>query len=580
MAKRLTLAEQLAQINEPAPQDFDPEDSYATYNHERRKGGDEDEDAGAADGNNEAAAAARADYVDVGESKLRKRGEAVLDSKYQGKKGSRADLYAFSDNEDEDEEDEAGMDKELAELLNGAEEDEDEEDEEGEGYESEGGDFEDLEGEEDVSAFKPGGAGDFADDDDDEEDEEEEDEEEDAPKKKAVPAAKESKVRVSKDDRAMVKQLKQAASADVEKGRDVKKQLAFSDSLLSSRIALQKAVQASNALPTHASQPPASAWFEADEEVKEELEELWKEMVGCSEELFALRKDLLTTNESLPFTSDFGSSRKRKRAAAADGGDEDARSEWLEATMRDLGEVEKILDPFLRTTVTKWSDKVLAASGLSLGKSSSSKFKAVNQNAMQQIDHALSASTGERERLVKRTRVRRTTEGVGATVLGKREKAEQQGGDVLAPLEGEEGREKAVKEVDVECFDDSDWYGQVLRDLVESRMLDLDDSTLTQLRQASALARGKKVKKVVDTRASKGRKIRYHVHEKAQNFMIPVEAGHWHDEQIDELFASLLGRSFPQANGAAGKEALDPALDHVAGQKAGEIEVGSLRLFA
>lgn len=48
---------------------------------------------------------------------------------------------------------------------------------------------------------------------------------------------------------------------------------------------------------------------------------------------------------------------------------------------------------------------------------------------------------------------------------------------------------------------------------------------MTQLRQATALARGKKVKKQVDTRASKGRKIRYHVHEKAQNFMIPIEAG-------------------------------------------------------
>ena len=51
---------------------------------------------------------------------------------------------------------------------------------------------------------------------------------------------------------------------------------------------------------------------------------------------------------------------------------------------------------------------------------------------------------------------------------------------------------------------------------------------MTQLRHATALARGKKVKKVVDTRASKGRKIRYHVHEKVQNFMIPIEAGALH----------------------------------------------------
>lgn len=34
----------------------------------------------------------------------------------------------------------------------------------------------------------------------------------------------------------------------------------------------------------------------------------------------------------------------------------------------------------------------------------------------------------------------------------------------------------------------------------------------------------------------------YHVHEKIQNFMVPIPAGSWHDEMIDELYASLLGR--------------------------------------
>jgi protein AATF/BFR2 len=37
----------------------------------------------------------------------------------------------------------------------------------------------------------------------------------------------------------------------------------------------------------------------------------------------------------------------------------------------------------------------------------------------------------------------------------------------------------------------------------------------------------------------------YEVHEKIQNFMVPVPAnGVWHEEQIDELFSSLLGRGF------------------------------------
>ena len=37
----------------------------------------------------------------------------------------------------------------------------------------------------------------------------------------------------------------------------------------------------------------------------------------------------------------------------------------------------------------------------------------------------------------------------------------------------------------------------------------------------------------------------YEPHEKLQNFMVPVPVrGTWHEEQIDELFASLLGKGF------------------------------------
>lgn len=38
---------------------------------------------------------------------------------------------------------------------------------------------------------------------------------------------------------------------------------------------------------------------------------------------------------------------------------------------------------------------------------------------------------------------------------------------------------------------------------------------------------------------------RYEVQEKLQNFMVPIPvASGWHDEQIDELFGSLLGKGF------------------------------------
>jgi protein AATF/BFR2 len=43
---------------------------------------------------------------------------------------------------------------------------------------------------------------------------------------------------------------------------------------------------------------------------------------------------------------------------------------------------------------------------------------------------------------------------------------------------------------------------------------------------------------------------RYEVHEKLQNFMVPVPVvGVWHDEQVDELFSSLLGKGFSNSVG-------------------------------
>lgn len=80
--------------------------------------------------------------------------------------------------------------------------------------------------------------------------------------------------------------------------------------------------------------------------------------------------------------------------------------------------------------------------------------------------------------------------------------------------------------------------------------------------------RPKKTKKAVDTKASKGRKLRYEVHEKLQNFMVPVPLRRgWHDEQIDELFASLMGKGAPRE--LVGEETRETAA----------VALGGLRVF-
>lgn len=45
----------------------------------------------------------------------------------------------------------------------------------------------------------------------------------------------------------------------------------------------------------------------------------------------------------------------------------------------------------------------------------------------------------------------------------------------------------------------------------------------------------------VDTKASKGRKMRYTVHEKLRDFMVREDRGTWGERRVDELFGSLFG---------------------------------------
>ena len=67
------------------------------------------------------------------------------------------------------------------------------------------------------------------------------------------------------------------------------------------------------------------------------------------------------------------------------------------------------------------------------------------------------------------------------------------------------------------------------------------------MKWTSLKALRKKNKKLVDTRASKGRKIRFDTHEKLENFMAPIPLGDWHDEMSEELFGSLFGSSLSKS---------------------------------
>ena len=90
---------------------------------------------------------------------------------------------------------------------------------------------------------------------------------------------------------------------------------------------------------------------------------------------------------------------------------------------------------------------------------------------------------------------------------------------------------------DVEVYDDRQFYSTLLKSFLLSNANDnkgMSEDDLADLR------RYKKKKNNVDRKASKGRKLRYNVHTKLQNFMFPIPyANSTNDNDADRIMQSL-----------------------------------------
>lgn len=83
----------------------------------------------------------------------------------------------------------------------------------------------------------------------------------------------------------------------------------------------------------------------------------------------------------------------------------------------------------------------------------------------------------------------------------------------------------------------------MLRELIEYKTNTADNPTEITKKFIELQKVRSKMKKKVDTRASKGRKIRYVVHNKIVNFMAPRDNQEWTDESKSELYSSLFGQA-------------------------------------
>ncbi|KAJ3982565.1 apoptosis-antagonizing transcription factor [Lentinula detonsa] len=312
--------------------------------------------------------------------------------------------------------------------------------------------------------------------------------------------------------------LRKTQNEDRKKGLAVSRQIGIWDSLLDARIRLQKSITCSNTLPS------SSKLNQDEPRYEESLNQMLNAAASLSEQLFELQEILLEANDSLQVPP-----RKRRKLDTAQSHPQSDLKGYIDEACEDVSALENIYHPHLIQTLSKWSSKIQAVAPSVLLPSNRNAFSKDRQHlktAVQLVDESLSTH----DKLLHRTQQWR---GKGQR-LG---------------IETQEGDDPDM-DVELEIFDDTDFYQQLLRDVIDSRNESGANDWI-------AVQKQKKAKKKVDTKASKGRKLRFDVHEKIQNFMAPIHVkGSWHEEQIDELFASLLGKGFGDAINAQADEIL------------------------
>lgn len=337
-------------------------------------------------------------------------------------------------------------------------------------------------------------------DDDDEDGDQNRDEGEDEETARPQPSALRStansdreklKSLIANDTAALASSLSASQSADAKKGAAVRTQYQTFDRLLDARIKLQKALTASGDLPGGSSI--------SDEKAETALQKAEDAALRLYSTIESLRHTILDNKDKTDPTND----KKRKRPDPAP----PSRTTSSADLWTRLSSLETTSLPLRRQTLDKWSTKTRAPGTRPVSKLTGTDATQTDLTSV--LDTYLHS---ESDKLFQ-----------AAT---------------SAPT-------SSTKNLP---YDDNQFYQSLLRDLIASRSA---TTTNTNANSSSVPVLPTKLHtsgnaRQLDTRASKGRKIRYTVHPQLENFMAGEgrgnSVGQWNEGAVREFFGSLLGQ--------------------------------------
>ncbi|KAI9894085.1 MAG: rRNA-processing protein bfr2 [Vezdaea aestivalis] len=617
MARHQSLAEQIAELDGPAPKDIDPETELDLGSTDNNESASDDE----------RKLGEREHYQAVGKSKLRRRDEVSLGPQYAGARISRNQL----DDIDSDSESQSGASGAESGSENGSGQDLGLDVQAA--IDSDEGDDEEIDsveafGEGDLERFKNftfRGSGNAQDDSSEESGSEdvEKDEESERPRYGSPivddsdeniqsdsevdegmidnPSSAESSVsdlgsdssdgsdesdsdtspptskRANDTQRSKLQQLmnnteatvtsslSHALESDISKGRAIASQRQTFDQLLNARIRLQKGLIAFNTLPlaeevSSPSSPPP--------ETESALLDLWTTLDD-------LRLSLLPPSNPL----------KRKRPFTPNP-NTPLSTLWTHMTSH-----ETVQAPHRNSILDKWATNLRPTpanqSRLLSTSTTQPRLPAPSYRAPSRLSAVLTNTLDTRSaELIDRTKQPRAC----APIQLERARPKQRrrlNGSKGVRLGSDSDMDEDGEDDERSIFDDADFYQQLLRELIEQRSSasaaingggGVDGAPGVQGLQAMQVVpmarKEAKTRRGKEARVSKDRRMRFAVHEKLVDFMVREDRGVWDGGRRGELFGGLFGRKGGLREEGEKDEGGEGGDDHEE-----EIESG-LRLFA
>ena len=309
------------------------------------------------------------------------------------------------------------------------------------------------------------------------------------------------------------------------------KQAAVYESSLSMRIHLQKVVDVGNSLP---GKSMVSAAKGQSGEVIGAYHKLNTSLDSTLKQLTSLLEKQIPSSSSITASS----------------------SSKSPMTWETVVAPQMLLRPHWEATLDKWNARLHFGS-----ERKQSKLKVFNQKLWGQIQIALS----DKQRVVEKSRMplpessrmdRASGDGAAAANLDEGEDNSNKDGDSDSDGSQDDndddnnnkrkkkrtdsGNKKRQVHYDLEVYDDRSFYNLLLKSFIQSAASGGDGQAASMRPDdLAALRKYRRTKAKVDRKASKGRKIRYVVHAKLQNFTFPITQPE-PAMDVNRLYQSLL----------------------------------------